>query len=463
MTRRLERLINGDDRGYGVVLGAMVLLGMGMVAFASYQTGLAPQLEAKAEADQMATVADRLTQWAAASGQASGEGAVGGATTTLPLGHDAAPFATSPGSSTLSFDPVDEGVALHAAHVSITRLNGTLVGGTDEAWRSTDNATLGEIAAVDRFRLKVDEIDSSHTGESVTVHVTAADGAHAGDLRLSVVDPGGSSNGGGQGFELVVRTRDADGDVLYDQPILISSTTHDSHSDPISPYWVNLLNEDYRFDRVLGAAQAPFEVELEQDGLASSYAIAYARVGAEQDGGSSGLEVHGYNASFASGRVRFDGRTQQAEDQTLTLEHGALVRRQAGGDVFAKRPAFSATVVDHDVHVGFTWASLTGRANAVSSGQTVMLDGSTTGVYALKGQASNLTLNVTTDQPRTWARLFADELEDAGLTDGRGFETATGTTWARVDLWGLTDPDPASDAYDVSLDLRSPETAVRIG
>lgn len=462
MTTRARRLVGGDDRGFAVVLGAMILLGMGVIAFTTYKTAMAPDIESRSEARQMATVADRLAEWVASVGQGRPGEIATGVTTSLPLEHDPAPLSGPSGASTLSFQPAETGVRVDARNLSVLHLNGSSVQGTEEVWRSTDDASLGEISSVDRFRLRVEEIDSSHTGESVTVDVTDADGDHVGDLRLLVRDPNDGGDGG-QGFELVVRVRGESGDVLYDQPILISSTTHDSHSDPISPYWVNLLNEDYEFGRVLAAADPPFQVDLQQDGLDSDYSIDYVRSGSTEEEMSGGRRIDAYNRSIEGGILRFRSQAQHAEDETLTVEHGALVRSQDTGATFVKKPAFSASLVDHTVHVNFAWPSLTGGRDAASSGSGVLLDGVPTAAYSVRAQATNLTVNVTTEHPGLWQDRFAQELEGAGLTDGRGFSTATGADWARADIWGLLDPAQDSKTYDLSVDLRSVETEVRLG
>ncbi len=460
----LRRLLGRDDRGFSAVLGAMVLLGVGLIAFTTYQTTLAPDLEARSEAEQMATVSDELAAWVAKASLADTQGTASEASRRLPLDAGQPLFGGPPSSSTLTFKPDRGSVQLAARNLSVSHLNGTAVGGAEETWRPVDGSSLEEIAEVEALRLRIDEIDSSRTGESVTVNLSDDAGDHVGDLQVSLVDPGGGNGaGGGQGFELVVTTRNAEGTVLYDQPILISSTTHDSHSDPISPFWVNLLNEDYRFDRVLASAQAPYEITLDRDGLDADYTIEYRRSGSAERDSSGALLLQDYRRSFSQGHLAFEARADQATDQELVIEHGALVRSQADGAVFAKSPVFTATTVAHTVHVSFTWPSLTGSPDARSTDASLGIHATPADGYAVQGEATNLTVNVSTASPEIWRNLFDERLEDAGVTPDRGFTTASGSDWARVDVWGRLDPEPSSDRYDVSVDLRSPTMDVRLG
>lgn len=448
-----------DDRGFSAVLGAMVLLGIALVGFATYQTSLAPSMEARSEADQMDTVADRLSEWAAGAGLADPSSSVP-TSASLPLGTSEPPMASSPAASTVSFDPGAEHVRLGARNLSMTQLNGSTVGDLQESWEPVEGATVADIVQVETFRLRVAEVDSDRTGESIQVNVTDANGERVGDLRLSIEALGGD---GGQGYELVVTTRDADGTVLFDQPILISSTTHDSHSDPISPFWVNLLNEDYRFASVLAAAEPPYEIELAHDGLDADYSIAYTRSDAGETDGGSGRPVEAYRHERPTGRLTFDAHADHADDQTIAVEHGAVVRSQAEGAVFARSPAFDATTIGHQVHVSFIWPALTGAPDARSAHAPLSVHGIPVETYAVRGEATNLTVNVTTDHPDLWQAHFVDRLSSAGLTPDRGFTTAQGDDWARVDVWGLLAPDPGSDRRDVGVEVRSVATETRLG
>lgn len=453
-------LASRRDQGFSTVLGAMVLLGLALVAFTTYQTTLAPSIEARSEADQMATVADRLERWAAEAGVS--DAGTSPTSTSLPLASSQPPFAGSPSAGTVTFTPDTDDLALAARNLSLSHLNGSAVDGTEETWHPVDGATVTEVTGVEDLRLRIDEIDSDRTGESVTVNVTDAAGEHAGQLRLAVEDPG-SDGGGGQGFELVVTTRDADGDVLFDQPILISGTTHDSHSDPISPYWVNLLNGDYRFDRVLDAAEPPYEIQLAPDGLDADYTVSYAHASSGSSGDAGGLVIEGYRHTVPTGRLVFEARADQADDQTLAVEHGAVLRTQDEGAAFARSPTFTATAIGHDVHLSLAWPALTGPPDARSSDGSLLVEGTAQRTYEVRGQATNLTVNVTTQAPELWEHLFASRLTEAGLTEDRGFETARGNAWARVDVWGLLDPSPSSDRYDVHVAIQSVTTDVRVG
>lgn len=449
-----------DDRGFSAVFGAMILLGVVLVGYATYQTSLAPAMAAHSEAEQMDTVADKLTTWAATAGLADPATSSAPTTTSLPMGESQPPMARSAATSTVTFEPAAGSVDVGARNLSVTHLNGSSLGGTEEAWHPVDGGTVGEIARVEAFRLRVDTIDNDRAGESVQVNVTDATGAHVGDLQLAV-EPLGRE--GGQGYELVVTTRDGDGTELYDQPILISSTTHDSHSDPISPYWVNLLNDDYRFASVLAAAEAPYEVELSRDGLDADYTLTYARTHDRGTTSGTGTLVESYRQSRPGGRLAFQAHADHADDQTIAVEHGAVVRSQTDGAVFARSPGFDLTTVGHQAHVSFTWPTLTGSPDARSSQAPLGLHGTPEETYAVRGQATNVTINVTTSEPRLWEGFFVERGLEAGLSPGQGFTTATGSDWARVDVWGLLAPDPSSDRSDVSLDLRSVTTATRLG
>lgn len=457
MKRGTEKRTGGNDEGYAVVLGAMILLGFGLLAFATYQTTIAPSLVEENEAQVMEVVQDRLSQWTASATQHRAQSSGAGASTGIPLSHASPPLSGPQSSGTLAFEPDRHSIDLHGQGLTLDWLNGTRVGGTGEAWITTDEASVTSVVDIEKLRLRVKEVSAAYSGQSVTLNVTDANGEHAGDLRLSIEGSGDNQGGGGQGYEVVVRTRGESGNVLFDQPILISSTPQSGQSDPISPFWVDVLAQEYQFLDVLEAAQPPFDLRIHQDALDSEYTVVYEKTETPGTQGG-GLSIGNYTRSLAGGTLVYEaGGTSEA----LSVEHGALIRSSQEGAVFVKPPSFSAQLLGHEVSIHLEWPSLDG-SRASASGALTILSSSTGSVYALQGQASSFGVNLTTEHPGLWGKHFASQLEEAGLTDGKGFSTAKGDDWARVDVWGIIDPGPGSDAADVRVDVRSIETPIHL-
>ncbi|MDX1610735.1 MAG: hypothetical protein R3185_00085 [Candidatus Thermoplasmatota archaeon] len=433
------------DKGVSVILGAMLLTGILMSAYVAYQVSVVPTLDAAAEATHMREVGGQLSNLRSELDRQVENRTMAPTAVPISLGaSNAGSLGEAGASGSLRFDPNDKPVRLWSNRLLVQQLNGTLVGGTSEDWRAADGASVEEIVEVLSFRLRVDEVSRTHDGDSLTVNVRDLNNDPAGSLEVYVTDPLGTN------YHVNIRVLDASGNVLYDEP----RAYH--HTNDVSPYWVDMLSPEYRFDRVLSDADKPLSVSLTGDGLDGDYAITYKKqtsTGTTRLVSGGGVVYDSWKRTWTGGTLVYQGVTDQFEAQSYKMETGGLILAQQQGAVFKVRPHFKASLPDNVASITLTIPTLRGDTASASGGGTGTVYLTPEDQYRVRGEASNVSLEITTDHPDLWTELWRTELVEAGLTEGTGFDIGSTATTAKLDIWGLLDPDPASDEYDVYLTL----------
>ncbi len=455
------------DQGISVILGAMMLTGVLLSSYVVYQVSVVPNMETAKHVGHMREVGSQLSRVAAGL-ETQLDNASGSAEVyPVTLGRDGTGLlVTAPVSGTLSHQPGDLSAALTVDRLRLQQLNGSEVGGTTESWQTVTDETLTDVLRVTSFRLKISEVSSDHAGEDVTVTLTDRHGQAAGDLRVNVTDSNGKGQGGANGaYEVWLRVRDADHDILYDQPIHTSSGPDSAQNGPVSPFWIDLLRPEYRFDRVLDSADTPMEIALVPGGLEADYAVTYEKTG--DNGGSivvggGGKEITDLQRTYQGGELAYRSSAQALGGQELVIEHGALILTQGDGAVLKASPPFQASMIGDHLSLMLGLPMLSGSGGALTGAGTGTLQVHPQVASHLHGEANEMSLNLTTGLPDVWHRVWQDELDDAGLDEGTGYTIATGSSWANLTVYGQTDPTPGSATYDISLDVRQAALSVRL-
>lgn len=454
----------GDDRGVSIVLGAMLLAGIALIAVASYETQVTPDLQAKAEQRHLEDVTRELSTLAAEMSRHAANRSSDVSAHPVPLGYEAPSlFGGTPVSGSLVFDPLEDGVRLDAHRLVVQRQNGSTQITQPENWHQVNGTeTIDGIQDVANLRVKLDEIAREMTGDHVVVEAEDGQGDPAGTFRLCIAKHSPD-------WDLHYLVTNPDGSVLYNNA--------DSYfqNQVYDPFWVNLLNPDYRFDELLEAADTPVSLTLRTEDdigsqggcpgdtdpgtgtreLSTEFAITYreATPTGEIVKGGGGLEREDVNRTYTSGRLTFEP-TSQIQARGIVLAHGAVVRDQAEGAVFRMSQRFDAGLAGNTVTLEMALPRLAGTPGSTTGTSTAVVDAVPGTRNGFEGQASNLTVNLTTNHPDLWVAAWTDELEAAGLS-GDTFDVATGPNWARLDVWGLVDPDPGSEQLDLFVQVQT--------
>ncbi len=451
-------LLVRDDRAVSLVLGAMLLTGLALLAFVTYQTQIAPQLEEEAASQHVQTVARELADLAASIETDASNQSVDVAAHPLELGYTVSgPLGDRPAGGALTFDPESAPVRLDAHRLVVQRLNASERITQPETWHDVNGTdTIEDVERVVSLRIKLDAIRREMTGDHVSIHVEDAEGEHAGTFRVCVAKHSPD-------WDLHTVVKDADGTILYNNA--------DSYfnNQIYEPFWINPMNPDYRFDQVLATATSPMTLEMQTeddlgaaddcpgDGtpptgseeLSAEYATTYLETtdaGPILQGGG-GIEHTDYNRTFTGGRL---AHTSSSPDHatTLTLANGPLVLDQGDGEIFRLPPRFHAGLAGNTVVLDVAVPYLTGDPGSTTGTSTAVLQATPEAGYHVSGEASNLTMNLTTAHPALWRDAWETKLEAAGLS-GSTYEIAVGPGWARLDVWGLVDTDPGSETLDL--------------
>lgn len=471
MTGLTDRLHLGDDRGVSIVLGAMLLTGMALLAFVSYQTDVVPKLQGDAQNRHLQEVSTDLIEVAVQLGsQAAGE-SPDAASHPLSVGYEAPGLVTDAEvSGALTLEPEANKLTLSSNKVHIQQLNDTDRITQPEEWLDVNGSgEIEDIARVDSLRLKLDEIAREMVGDHVVVNATDAEGDPAGTFRLCLARHAPD-------WDLHYLVKDGDGTVVYNNAYSYFQ------NQVYRPFWVNVLDPNFRFGETLAVAEKPLTLNLSVqddvggaggcpgDGgaetgageLAASYAVTYRELtdaGAIVQGGG-GLVREDYRRSVDAGRLVYE-TTGAAGSHRISVEHGAVAFEQDQGAIFRLPPSFDAFLSDNTVVLQLDVPVLEGGTGSATGTSTAVVRTVPQEPYRLEGQASNLTINLTTEHPDLWIERWDDELSAAGL-GGSVYDTANGSDWARLDVWGLVDDDPASETLDVFVRVEQTPVQVRL-
>lgn len=474
MTRPRDDLL--DNRAVTSVVGAILIAGLAVTVLATIRTSYVPVWEEKAERSLMRQVIGQLTDVKADLDERAGNLSQLPSTVSLPLADDSFRMFSPPKPpNEIRFERTNVSITVSSEDLLFLEKDGkSLVNsGPDETWEGVGTTPVDDILDVLSLRLRLDEVSKKHANDETWVNFT-----HKGDQRepLGAFQVRVKDLGQGPDFAVwykVVCHVCADGnEVLYNQ-----SETYFG-IDEFSPYWVDLLNPEYRFDRVLDAGDPTMRMTLEfthrpcggcggGDGLdlSGEYAITYLKEtenGTSLQGGT-GLKKTNFTATYGDdifgggsirpGRIVYEANNQYLPRQDYILEHGAVIVNQSDGASFVVPPSVSVKVADRQTEVTLTLPTTAGQRASVGGDTVPSVRNSVLTADGFVGQTANFTVNLTTDNPQLWERFLEDELTQAGLQDGNHFTILTGqdcpSASVCLEVLGF---DP--EATDVQLTLR---------
>lgn len=447
-----------DDRAVSAVVGAILLVGLLVIVLITIRTTIVPIMEEDAQAAHMKQVAAQLSQIRSDADRQSERSGAAAVANPLRLGQGSIGFFDVPDpNDNVLFEPGGKGVQVSANRLRIFELDGAGAGAADEEWidiSGQDDVT--SVATVKHLRLRIDEVGGTEgagpsDGDRITITLTDADGDFVGDFRvMQRREPPDNF--------IEVRTRNADGTVVVNQPMGFFGT------QLVSPYWVWVNDPGLLFDQVMAAADKPMTITLTEAGLEGEYTITYDALQGNDTvpvvGG--GIVVAPFRQDHTGGTLTYQATNTFYVDQEWTLENGALILEQPDGAVLRVAPRFRATVVGNQTALTVHVPTLVGDRAGIGGDGTLTVGLEATDHRSFVGAAPRFSVNVTTDHPALWAAFWTQRLNDADLFQVSGhFTVRTGQSWANVTVYGLT-TDPASTEEDLTVTFRQSTIQVKV-
>jgi hypothetical protein len=255
----------------------------------------------------------------------------------------------------------------------------------------------------------------------------------------------------------------ADDPISSDSEFFFSQLCQGGQDNFLDYNYFDLLDPSLLFDAVLESAEVPIQLTLQEDGLQASYVIVYdalAPGGGTTTVGTLGYVVAPYDPEpFAAGSLVIDANNQQYEPQTYVVEHGAVLRVQAGDAAMVVPPNFEVGVSGGQTTLDWTLPSLSGASGSLSGSDTAtVVSLADPDRIDLEATAARLTVSIPTLYPDVWVMFLDRQLRDAGLEAATDYSVQAAGTGVTMSVLGLTaaDTDPVTSLpiEDLFLKLR---------
>lgn len=332
MARRQARFTR-DERGVSVVIGAILIVGILVIAAITVQTQYVPIWDKKREYEHALLV---QSQMAAIRAEVDRQVLN---PTSLVVSNPLSMAGTSTSGlgvvklgDRIVFSPGTQGISVQSPKMTVQLNNGNLAAGANESWTAvtTGGTSVADVNNVLSFRLRLNAASKDNDTQSLTVSLTDGNGQFAGDFRLLVLDLGGND------WDLNRRTRNRDGVTIFDNPIKFHN------SATVGPYWIDLIETELNFDAVMAAAVPPLRIDLVKNGLGGDFAITYAQNSGNVIIGSSGQVVQPFVRTIGGGSLVYTANNIRWPVQSYTLENGAVIVSQDDGSAFLIAPPIDA-------------------------------------------------------------------------------------------------------------------------
>lgn len=462
MTR--HRALHPDEASVSNVLGAILMFGLLVLTLVMIQVEFVPVWDEDREARHAQRVQDQLARMTSDLDRQAGNDTAAPLTNPLTLkrpgGFTFFSGANVGATATFVPAPAGTGVSLASANpVHILRRDGLDLFSLSPTWPPFLDDQITGVTAIQHLRERVDLIDPNGDsylggpppnyadGDKVTLNVySATDDVNPIGKVVTTYRDFPSEVG------LLIQVFDANGvEVSSDVEALFQQTT-------FQYLYFDLLDGALFFEPILASGQAPYRLELIEDGLVADYQIAYSDIDSGGVATGAGLPEPSYAQTSESGALVVELRNQRFVDQTYVLEHGAVVLVQDGAAHLVVPPALDLSVSASTAALSWIVPGLAGDGIAQSGNRALNLVSSPSGeVDDVLLTASTLSLHIPTQYGDAWCTHFRERFQAAGLTDTGAnpqFTVAATSAACQVVLNGPV--SPAADlTEDISLRYRS--------
>lgn len=436
-----------DERGVSNVLGAILMFGLLVLVLVTIQVRFVPVWDEDREARHMAQLQDQLAQLKSDTVRQAGNDTAAAQTTALTLKR-ASGFQFFSGTDvggTARFTPAaaGTGVSLSTPNpVTIMRRNGEALFALDPDWPDFVDDELTNVASIQHMRLRIDLIEDTtgdsyldpdsfryNYGDTVTLYVYEA----TDDINPYATIVATYQNAGSEA-EITLQFYEGNevtGEELSSDSEAMFQGTNIQH------LYFDLLDGAYFFEPLLAAGQAPFRLELVENGIVADYQIAFTDPDSGGIAGGSGKAEASFASVTESGTLTVEARNERYVDQTFVLEHGAVVLVQHDGANIVVPPALG--IQTSASLASFTWTvpALSGEAIAKSGSRSLNAVATPTGtVDEAWFTASRLAVDIPTSYGAAWCDYLDSLFGGIGWTAGSEYTLTTTTTACQVALFG---------------------------
>ncbi len=461
MKRARGRL--GDDvHAVSAVIGAVMIMAIGVSTFVAIQVEFVPQWEKEKEAKLTLEVEDQLATLMSALDRMQQDQTEASIGTRIGLAPEDAFMGSGGVGNSIAFEPSAVALDIQAAEFKKTVVDDIVV--SDESWTTVGSFgdPIEDITDILDWRILLHGVSQKDEGKSTILKIRDTNDNLLGTFTVYIRKDGETW--------IMKEALDADNNVLYDQGQEFKLKSKAGLDD----YWVDILDPEYRFDRVVADAAKPLKIVMNDDGLEAEYAIAYkTSTGGERVIGVGSNDPISLQKNIQGGRIAYESRNTYFPDQTYSLENGGLVLSQSDTDEAMRvEPDFQVTAVGSTVDIKVGLAALDGDETHLSGKSSAQVIARVTDRSNVAGEAPSITINATTPYPVAYEAFWDSALVAAGLTstdcatpsEDCHYEITTGTDWAKLVVYGFTvvDADPNNPAYDVALTINETEVDIRL-
>lgn len=475
------------DEGVSVIVGAILITGIMLSAIVTVRLTFVPVWEEKAEAQHMEAVSRAMSELASETNRRIDNSSRAPVSVNIPMVAESGQtiFSTSRSPGALSFTDSQAPVRVSTPSMLLQVRNGTDLAGVNETWDTIGSSDeVRDATQVLNLRMNITGPPCQGTvrncfdnGDNVRATITDSRGDFAGDLTAYMDRPKDSSTAF---IKIQVRTPT--------KTVVFNNSVHSfQHTDWNPPYWVNTLNGDYRFDRLLDAARAPYDIRLTENGLDGTFSATYAQDVSGSGGagtiivGGGGILEGNFQRLFTGGSLSYESDNLHYPAQAYVIENGALILEQSDGATFKIDPPIEISAGGGAAIVGLGVPALQGESTSFTGSRTTAVRLSTTSSQGAVGSAGSFNITFHTAYPDLWETFLEEELARAGLTtaqdcdppsvDGDDVDNdcryALTTTSSKVDLMLLgptavdSFKDPATRDLSISYTQGSITTEIR--
>lgn len=446
-----------EDRAVSTVVGTIIMIGLLVAALATYQLNVVPGQTEEAEARQMQTVGRGMSELTTDLLSVSRSASHAPLSSTVSLSREGTVLGAEERSTgSLSFEPASHVARLTTPNLQIvTRAGEPALATGDAAWHPIDDGDrIDDVATLLGFHVRIDD-PSPADGDRVGIVGGDVEGLYAGELgvKANVTDTD---------LALIVETQEppSPGTTVFEDHVLSLPLDHwdgDHH--------VDVTSDLYGFASLVGGASKPASLTFQDEGLDASYRVVYERQVASDVTTivGDGSVVEDANRTYTTGALLYEAQNSYYPQQSLRIEHGALVRSQVDGAAFAIDPPLEADAGGGMVSLGLSVPSLRGPSNTVSGAPIATVRTVAEDHQRFGATAGEVNLTFGTDHPGLWGDFLERELTEAGLTStgcppassdsACQFEITTSSGSARLEVHGphATDADPQDPERDIFL------------
>lgn len=447
---KANRFARRSEDGVSTVLGGILVFSLVIIFLIMVRTEFAPRWQEEDEAQHMSAVGDQIAVLRAEADRQASNLTNQPVQVPISLLERQTSRLLSPPNLPASLSFATGGsIEIGTSEMRVFESGGRSLLGIDEDWTNVGGSPqLTDVEDVHHLRIRIVDPEGADDGNHVDLTITDADSQFAGRLRVYIQEFL-------SGYAVNVLVQNAAGVTIYDQ----GESTFQQHTPPF--HWTDALAPELHFIDVLAAAAKPATLDWTEVGITGSFTVTYVDGGGAMAGNSGSL-VSDFERTVTSGKITFEGTSQEFVQQDIHLEAGAVIVTQAEGHAMRTDPVFTVRVAGGQASISMNVPGLSGSSHAITTNGMASVLLESTSSNTIRGTSPDWSVKVPTTHPALWADMWTRHLESAGLTAAADhFSITTDATSASLTVYGPT-TDPNSTVHDMNIELHHAVVDVRL-